>query len=71
MSGTLYLVATPIGNLGDLSPRAAETVTPGRAVLCAAVLGAAFDVFTAAGCTGTCPLILRMVNASMAMPPSG
>ena len=37
----------------------------------AAVLGAAFDVFTAAGCTGTCPLILRMVNASMAMPPSG
>ena len=53
------------------SPRAAETVTPGRAVLWAGALGAVFDVFTAAGCTGACPLILRMVNASMAMPPSG
>ncbi|HYS21016.1 MAG TPA: 16S rRNA (cytidine(1402)-2'-O)-methyltransferase [Gemmatimonadales bacterium] len=27
MAGTLYVVATPLGNLGDLSPRAAETLT--------------------------------------------
>jgi 16S rRNA (cytidine1402-2'-O)-methyltransferase len=26
MSGTLYVVATPLGNLADLSPRAAETL---------------------------------------------
>lgn len=26
MSGTLYIVGTPIGNLGDFSPRAAETL---------------------------------------------
>jgi 16S rRNA (cytidine1402-2'-O)-methyltransferase len=31
-AGTLYVVATPIGNLGDLSPRAAEVLRTVRAV---------------------------------------
>ena len=26
LSGTLYVVGTPIGNLGDMSPRAVETL---------------------------------------------
>jgi 16S rRNA (cytidine1402-2'-O)-methyltransferase len=34
VAGTLYVVATPLGNLGDLSPRAAETLT--RAAVVAA-----------------------------------
>ncbi len=32
MAGTLYVVATPLGNLGDLSPRAAETLIRAAAV---------------------------------------
>ena len=32
MSGTLYVVATPLGNLGDLSPRAADTLKQVAAV---------------------------------------
>ena len=32
--GTLYVVATPIGNLADLSPRARE-VLAGVAAICA------------------------------------
>jgi 16S rRNA (cytidine1402-2'-O)-methyltransferase len=32
-TGTLYVVATPIGNLGDLSPRAAEVLRAVRAVV--------------------------------------
>src|SRR5690349_23567685 len=32
MSGTLYVVATPLGNLDDLSPRAAATLKQAAAV---------------------------------------
>ncbi len=32
MAGTLYVVATPLGNLGDLSPRAADTLKQVAAV---------------------------------------
>lgn len=34
MTGTLILVATPIGNLGDLSPRAVETMQHSSLILC-------------------------------------
>jgi 16S rRNA (cytidine1402-2'-O)-methyltransferase len=32
VAGTLYVVATPLGNLGDLSPRAADTLKQAAAV---------------------------------------
>ncbi|MGZ4764963.1 MAG: 16S rRNA (cytidine(1402)-2'-O)-methyltransferase [Ilumatobacteraceae bacterium] len=34
MTGTLVLVATPIGNLGDLSPRAVATMQQASLILC-------------------------------------
>lgn len=34
MTGTLHLVATPIGNLGDLSPRAIEVLAAAELVCC-------------------------------------
>ena len=34
MTGTMILVATPIGNLGDLSPRAVETMQHSSLILC-------------------------------------
>jgi 16S rRNA (cytidine1402-2'-O)-methyltransferase len=34
MTGTLVLVATPIGNLGDISPRAVQTMQQAALILC-------------------------------------
>lgn len=34
MAGTLHLVATPLGNLGDLSPRAVEVLSQVQFVIC-------------------------------------
>src|SRR5512141_1157135 len=34
MTGMLILVATPIGNLGDLSPRAVQTMQRSSLILC-------------------------------------
>lgn len=34
MAGTLFVVATPIGNLGDLSPRAVEVLRAARFIVC-------------------------------------
>ncbi len=33
-SGTLYIVATPIGNLGDMVPRAVETLQNVSVIAC-------------------------------------
>jgi len=35
--GTLFIVSTPIGNLGDLSPRAAKTLRSAKYILCESI----------------------------------
>lgn len=34
MSGKLYIVPTPVGNLGDMTPRAVETLRNVDMILC-------------------------------------
>jgi len=36
-TGTLFIISTPIGNLGDLSPRAAKTLESVKYILCESV----------------------------------
>src|SRR3989338_1707935 len=36
-TGSLYIVSTPIGNLGDLSPRAAKTLRSAKYILCESI----------------------------------
>ena len=39
MAGILHVVATPIGNLGDLSPRAADVLRGADRILAEVALG--------------------------------
>ncbi len=55
MTGRVVLVATPIGNLGDLSPRATETLA-GATVICCEDTRHTRKLLTAAGISGV-PLV--------------
>lgn len=67
MSGSVVLVATPIGNLGDLSPRAVDTLA-GADLICCEDTRRTRKLLTHAGVHGPHLLALHQHNESAVVP---